>query len=629
LCLLLIQCESAWAQSTTIRSGTSADTATVSNGSLNVAITGGAGSGGTSQTDNAALSAVTPIGALYDTTPPAVTDGNVGAPVMDSSRRLIINCASGCSGSSFADNAAFTFGTTTITPIAGVFDDVSTNTATENSAAVARITAQKGLHVNIRNASGTEVGTAGAPIRIDPTGTTAQLVTNAGTFATQAAQSGTWTVQPGNTANTTPWLTTISQGGNAATVNGSGQLSITCANCSGSGASAVDDAAFTVATDSGAPAMGLFDDVTPDSVNEGDAGVLRMSANRNLYSTIRDAAGNERGANVNASNQLSVSVDNTVTVASHAVTNAGTFAVQAEQSGTWNVTNISGTVSLPTGAATSANQTTIIGHVDGLEGGLGASGDAAATAGSTGSLSAKQRLMTSQLDSIKTAVETLDNAISGAGFNVTQFGGTNVSVNNGAVSNGTIRVTVASDSTGQIIANGGVAHDGVDSGNPVKVGGKAIAHGTNPTAVAAADRTDWYFNRAGVPFVIGGHPNVQTIEAQVQDADGAQTDAAIVTVGAGTKIVVTRVTMSCDAGNTGPINAVVGFGTATMPSRAHTGVAGILHGFDGIPAGGGATFGDGSGILGVGADNEDLRMTMEDPAGGACSVSASYYTVPS
>src|ERR1043165_9883395 len=32
-----------------------------------------------------------------------------------------------------------------------------------------------------------------------------QAVTNAGTFATQAAQSGTWTVQPGNTANTTAW----------------------------------------------------------------------------------------------------------------------------------------------------------------------------------------------------------------------------------------------------------------------------------------------------------------------------------------------------------------------------------------------------------------------------------------
>lgn len=43
-------------------------------------------------------------------------------------------------------------------------------------------------------------------------------------------------------------------------------------------------------------------------------------------------------------------------VPSHAVTNAGTFAVQASQSGTWNVTNISGTVSLPTGAATEAKQ---------------------------------------------------------------------------------------------------------------------------------------------------------------------------------------------------------------------------------------------------------------------------------
>jgi hypothetical protein len=32
-----------------------------------------------------------------------------------------------------------------------------------------------------------------------------QPVSNAGTFAVQAAQSGTWTVQPGNTANTTAW----------------------------------------------------------------------------------------------------------------------------------------------------------------------------------------------------------------------------------------------------------------------------------------------------------------------------------------------------------------------------------------------------------------------------------------
>lgn len=39
-----------------------------------------------------------------------------------------------------------------------------------------------------------------------------------------------------------------------------------------------------------------------------------------------------------------------------AVTNTGTFAVQSAQSGTWNVTNISGSISLPTGASTAAKQ---------------------------------------------------------------------------------------------------------------------------------------------------------------------------------------------------------------------------------------------------------------------------------
>jgi hypothetical protein len=45
------------------------------------------------------------------------------------------------------------------------------------------------------------------------------------------------------------------------------------------------------------------------------------------------------------------------------VSNAGTFAVQAGQSGTWNITNISGTVSLPTGAATESTLSTLNGKV--------------------------------------------------------------------------------------------------------------------------------------------------------------------------------------------------------------------------------------------------------------------------
>jgi hypothetical protein len=80
---------------------------------------------------------------------------------------LHIVCDSGCSSSAgFADNSAFTFGTTAINPMGGVFDDVSPNTATENSAAIARITQNKALHVNFRNASGTEIGTSSNPIQV-------------------------------------------------------------------------------------------------------------------------------------------------------------------------------------------------------------------------------------------------------------------------------------------------------------------------------------------------------------------------------------------------------------------------------------------------------------------------------
>jgi hypothetical protein len=42
-------------------------------------------------------------------------------------------------------------------------------------------------------------------------------------------QDGTWVVNPGDTPNTVPWLTTIQQGGNAAVVNGSGQLTVLAA----------------------------------------------------------------------------------------------------------------------------------------------------------------------------------------------------------------------------------------------------------------------------------------------------------------------------------------------------------------------------------------------------------------
>lgn len=70
----------------------------------------------------------------------------------------------------------------------------------------------------------------------------------------------------------------------------------------------VDDAPFTPATDRVFPLGAEFDDVTPDIVDEGDIGAVRMSSRRELYVQIRDAAGNERGLNVDSSGNIGVNV---------------------------------------------------------------------------------------------------------------------------------------------------------------------------------------------------------------------------------------------------------------------------------------------------------------------------------
>lgn len=174
-----------------------------------------------------------------------------------------------------------------------------------------------------------------------------------------------------------------------------------------------------------------------------------------------------------------------------------------------------------------------------------------------------------------------------------------------------------------VVAAGDVAHDGVNSGNPLQVGVEAIAHGTNPTAVAAADRTKLYANRAGIQFVIGGHPAVLTLKHTTITT--AVTDAAIVTIAGGLKIVVTAFTVTLDNASTVFPTFLMGFGATTTPTTT-----GVLGAHGGVPAGGGFNRGDGSGILGVGADGEDLRVTTTGNAtGNGLQIVVTYYTIES
>ena len=267
-----------------------------------------------------------------------------------------------------------------------------------------------------------------------------------------------------------------------------------------------------------------------------------------------------------------------------AVDSSGRAAIQAPPS-----------LPLPTGASTAAKQPA-----------LGTAGSASADVLSVQGIASMTPIQVADNGGSLTVDGTVSITANSA-VNVAQVGGTN---------------TVSGGTAGSLAIGGIQAHDAAISGNqPILAGLHAIAHGANPTAVAAADLTYWYANRHGIPWFIGGHPNIVTLEAAYT---AAQTDTAIITVGAGAKIVVTAMEVTMDEANTVGVGYRIGFGTANTPTT--TGV--VMSHPGGIP-GARYSMGDGSGILGIGADNEDLRITSEVPTSGSIRVGVKYYTVES
>lgn len=184
---------------------------------------------------------------------------------------------------------------------------------------------------------------------------------------------------------------------------------------------------------------------------------------------------------------------------------------------------------------------------------------------------------------------------------------------------------ISGDASG-LETQGGVAHDAVNAGNPHLQGFEAIAHGTNPTAVAAGDRTKAYANRQGIPFTGIPHPNIITREWTVLAADGAQTGTALVDISAGTKIVVLYHKLSCDADNSVDVDFRMAFDTdTTFATASATGTNGIIDSQPGVIAGGGSTMDEPT----TGGDGEDVRYSLEAPTGGSCRGVLKYFTIES
>jgi hypothetical protein len=418
------------------------------------------------------------------------------------SLKVAIISGAGAGGTAIADDAAFTPGTTSITPVGGTYRSVR-DTVDDNDAGAFAMTPSRAILAAIET----------------PNGDSAMDDTN-------------------------------------------DALRVNVVAGSGSGVSHTDDAAFTPASDDVVPIAGFFDDDTPDSVNEGDAGAVRMSGNRNLYVQVRDAAGNERGLNVDASGNIGV------TDAGGALTvdNGGTFAVQVSSIAAGD--NNIGNVDIASIAAGDNN----IGNVDiatmpnvTLAAGTNTNevvGDAAHDAAAAGnpllvgayaSASAPSDV-SGDGDAVRLWADRAGRLqVGDGGGSLTVDVGTALPAGTNNIGDVDILSIAAGDNN---IGNvdvvtmpgivGTVADDATTPGNPVMIGGKAVeTDGTDPTSVSAEDdvaiiRTD----RNRRLLVNTAHPNQWVAR---ENHTSAQTNNELKAApGANLSLYITDIIMSTD-----------------------------------------------------------------------------------
>lgn len=139
-------------------------------------------------------------------------------------------------------------------------------------------------------------------------------------------------------------------------------------------------------------------------------------------------------------------------------------------------------------------------------------------------------------------------------------GGGSLTVDNGgtfavqAAQSGTWNVTNAGTFAVQSAAAGDVAHDGVDSGNPVKVGFKATTALSSATLVADAHRANAVAGVDGVQ-IVRLNTNLEGIVSGVVAISDGSSQAVIAAQGAGVKIYITEVIMSnSDATNASSVD---------------------------------------------------------------------------
>lgn len=224
--------------------------------------------------------------------------------------------------------------------------------------------------------------------------------------------------------------------------------------------------------------------------------------------------------------------------------------IAARQAGTWNITNISGTVSLPTGAATESKQDSQItelqaikGYVDGVETTLSSIDGKVATSAKQDSQITELQAIKGYVDGVETSLSSIDGKMNSLGQKTmtgsqpvtiasdqsavpaSQSGTWNITNVSGTVSLPTGAATEAKQDTGNSSLSS------IDGKVPAK--GQTTMSGSTPvtiasdqSAVPASQSGSWDIRNVTGTVSLPTGAATETTLAQVRDAIKAQLDIA-------------------------------------------------------------------------------------------------------
>lgn len=299
------------------------------NGFLKVNVAAGGAAGGTSAADDAdftdGTTPGTPAMGVYESTPTTVTDGDLGVVGITEERALKVHLVNGGSGGTAADDDAdFTATSTQGTPIMGVYES-SPSSVTDNDMGIVGITQTRALKVSAAASDAilttidgdtsnivTAVQIIDNIVHVDDAPYT--LGTHSGVMMMGFA--GTQSVDANDAAAlacTTAGALHVSDAGGSLTVDNGGTFAVQVDGAALTSLQLIDDAIYVDDADwtddtSKHVLVGGVYQATPHTVTDGNVSPILLDENGRVV----------------------VTVNGTVTVGSHAVTNAGTFAVQVD-----------------------------------------------------------------------------------------------------------------------------------------------------------------------------------------------------------------------------------------------------------------------------------------------------------